>query len=482
MLTPYIAPNIPNFVGRVSELRVLRELSKQKKEAKIITVYGRRRVGKTELIQHAYGKRNLLKFEGIEDGDEALQRKVFLSMLAKYTNNHALNYSITENWIQVFDLLTPYVEKGEVTLFFEELQWMANYKTELISAIKHAWDNHFKKNPELILVLCGSSPSFIIKEVVRSKALYNRSNYEIPLLQFTLDETKQFLNKEKINSFVMDAYLSVGGIPEYLKKIKEESSVYLGLLKNSFYKESPFKFEYEKIFVSSFKDNPNYKKTVEFLAERRFASRPEILKFLNKASGSNITNVIEDLELCQFINCYKPFNNPESELLDRFEISDSFLQFYIRFIKKQLKLIEQNQFQISPERALPINQWKQFLGYSFERFCKYNSECIAKILGFNGVQYEVGSFYNKTTKAKDPNFQIDLIFSRADKVITVCDIKYKDERYDIEDANKFLKSLEQLPKTSQGHIQRVLITQSDPTEVVISKSIFNRVIKVEELF
>ena len=481
MLNPLTLPNIPNFVGRARELCLLHQIS-TKNESSIITVYGRRRVGKTELIQKAYGDRTLLKFEGIEGQSDAFQRKTFLTTLAKYTGDAALNYAETANWFQVFDLLAPYVKQGSVTIFLEELQWMANYESELIGCIKYAWDNYFKSNPNLILILCGSSASFIIKEVVQSRALYNRSSYEIPLLPFTLDETKEFFGIAASKNYVMDAYLSVGGIPEYLKKLKNETSVYLGLMKNSFYKESAFRFEFDKIFVSSFKDNPNYRKTIEFLSKKRFASRPEILKFLEKSSGGNISNVIEDLELCQIINSYTPFNQPESQLLKRYEISDPFIQYYIKFIKPEINQIEKNQFLQNPERAMPVDLWKQFLGYSFERFCKYNTEAIAKILGFNGIQYKVGSFYSKVTKSNDPGFQIDLIYARSDKVMTVCDIKYKDERYDLNDANGFLKSLEQLPKENNRYVQKVLISSSDPTETVLSNGCFDRVIKIEDLF
>ena len=84
-------------------------------------------------------------------------------------------------WLELFDFIADKISKGEWTLYLEELQWLAEYKDELISHLKYIWDNKFRFNPDLLLVLCGSSPSFMRNQVVHSKALYNRSIYEINL-------------------------------------------------------------------------------------------------------------------------------------------------------------------------------------------------------------------------------------------------------------------------------------------------------------
>ena len=176
--------------------------------------------------------------------------RALMSDLAGYANEPLLRGVSVSSWQDVFRYIFRYIEKGEWTLYFEEVQWLAQYKTGFISELKFAWDNYFRSNHQLIVILCGSSPSFMINQVAHSKALYNRSQHEIALEPFDLNETKQYLKKMSIRN-VMDAYLTVGGIPVYLERLAQQSSVLLSLCKNAFAKNGFFVGEYERIFISS---------------------------------------------------------------------------------------------------------------------------------------------------------------------------------------------------------------------------------------
>ncbi len=246
-----------NFVGRTQELEQLSTISNSG-EASIVAVYGRRRVGKTELLEQAFRERNILKFEGIEGLSQPEQMEHVMWQFSEYSNNALLAKVKIGSWTEFFKLISDVVKNGIWTLYFEEVQWLADYKDKFISELKYFWDNHFRHNRKLILVLCGSSPSFMVNNVLHSKALYNRSLYEISLKEFSLGETKQFL-KKRSGREIMDAYLSVGGIPEYLKWINQDTSVFLSLCKNSFTAGSFFSHEYKRIFISSMAKKKNYK-------------------------------------------------------------------------------------------------------------------------------------------------------------------------------------------------------------------------------
>ena len=239
----YIIKKNRNFIGRQYELKQLTEIEK-KKEASIIVTYGRRRVGKTELLEQAFRNRNVLKFEGIEGLSQKDQLKHVMWQFSEYSDNPLLASVILSSWTEFFKLIANVVEKGLWTLYFEEIQWLAGYKAKFISELKYFWDNHFRHNKKLLLILCGSSPSFMINHVLHSKSLYNRSLYEISLKEFSLIETAQYLKKRAPRE-IMDAYLSVGGIPEYLKWVNMESYVFTGLCKNAFTANSFFSHEYK---------------------------------------------------------------------------------------------------------------------------------------------------------------------------------------------------------------------------------------------
>jgi len=291
-------------------------------------VHGRRRVGKTELIEQVFRERNLLKFEGVEGQDEAYQRRVFMRQLAEYAGDVAIASIEFGSWLEVFEYLVRFVSNGTWTLFFGELQWLSCYKETLVAELKHVWDNKFRRDKNLLLVLCGSSPSFMIGKVLESKALHNRSMHELPLAEFSLAETREFFGAHRGQQEIMDAYLSVGGIPEYLKYLTHDSSVFLSLCRNSFVSGAFFSAERDRVFVSSLARNVHYGGIIDFLSQRRYTTRTEIAAHLKIDPGGNLSDLLTDLALCGFIQHYTPFNMSEKAKVMRYAIQDKYLQFY----------------------------------------------------------------------------------------------------------------------------------------------------------
>jgi hypothetical protein len=109
--------------------------------------------------------------------------------------------------------------KKEIVLYFEEVQWLANYQTDFFSELKPFWDDVWRHNHKLIVVICGSSTSFIIKNLIADRALYGRVQEEFFLKPFELGEIAEFLPKLGKKE-IMTAQLCVGGIPEYLGRVK----------------------------------------------------------------------------------------------------------------------------------------------------------------------------------------------------------------------------------------------------------------------
>jgi AAA+ ATPase superfamily predicted ATPase len=469
-----------SFVGRIHELEKLSRIS-NRDEASIVVVYGRRRVGKTELLEQAFRKRNILKFEGIEGLSQPEQMAHVMWQFSEYSNNALLAKVKIRSWTEFFKLISDVVKKGIWTLYFEEVQWLADYKDKFISELKYFWDNHFRHNQKLILVLCGSSPSFMVNNVLHSKALYNRSLYEISLKEFSLAETRQLL-KKRSNREIMDAYISVGGIPEYLKWINQETSVFLSLCKNSFTADSFFSHEYKRIFISSLARNKNYKKVIDFLSKRSFANRNQILKHLKLKSSGTSSALLLDLEVCGFIQKYTPFNLKKNSLLARYSISDAYLQFYFKFIKPIESNIDEGNFNSNPTLALNTDSHHKWLGFAFERMCRKNHRLFAKILGFESVRYKSGAFFNRRTEVEKPGYQVDLVYDRDDKVYTVCEIKYLQSKVTPKIIEEFEKKLALFPNLKNRTIHKVLITTEGADDPLTNYGYFDRVITLRNIF
>lgn len=476
--TEHFSPN-PLFIGRKPEKARLEKIAAAS-EASIIIVTGRRRTGKTELLEQSFRDRYVLKFEGIEGQSEELQRMTVMRKLAQYTQNPLVNKIATPRWLDVFEVIYSLVKEGVWTVYFEEVQWLANYQATFINELKLAWDNQFRRNPQLLLILCGSSPSFMLKQVVYSKALYNRSQHEIHLQPFTLAETKEFL-LPRSNREIMDIYLTLGGIPEYLRRIKSSSSLFLGLCEESFLPESYFSQEYQRIFISSMSHNPYYKLLLNYLSQKRFSTREQIAQHLNVNSGGRLSELLEELCLCGFIKKYTPYNLKENSKLARYQINDAYLQFFYKFICPKLSDIKQGKYQRHITSALNLQEYQQWLGYAFERYCLNHSHDIADILGFSAVQYASGAYYNRSTNKNDPGYQIDLLFDRKDHVITVCEIKYTQNKTDTTVIEEFERKLQLLDNKKNKTLHKVLISASGADDALIKRHYFDAMICLDQL-
>jgi len=490
-LTPESIDINKNFVGRSEEIKRLSQL-KNHNEAVMIVLYGRRRVGKTELLEQVFRDRQLLKFEGLENKPEEIQRQLVMNQLARYAGDNFFKNIQTETWQDVFEWIDKFTRTGTWTIYFEELQWLANYQEDFVKYLKLAWDNWFRRNPKLVLILCGSSASFMINQVIKSKALHNRSQYEFHLKELALGEAAKFLAKKNFTE-VLDAYLTVGGIPEYLKRLNRQSSSFLSLCEESFAPNAYFSTEYERIFISSLSENPNYKKIIELLSQQKFMTRQELLEKLDASSGGRLTELLEELESSGFIEKYASYHlgSEASNKLSRYGINDAYLNYFFKFIQPDLKNIQAGKYQSSLTQALSMQAYQQYLGYAFERFCRGHAHDIAKILNFSAVKYDAGPFYSRSLNQESPGFQIDLLFDRQDRVITICEIKYRQGKIGASVIEEFEKKLEALenfltgkntkrPKKLNKTFHKVLVAPFGIDQALEDRHYFDRVLTLDD--
>ncbi len=485
-------PKNPQFVGREDECKRLSEIV-ARPEAKAIVVFGRRRVGKTELIEQFFRERKILKFEGVEresprKSKQAMRYQIgrVLSQLAVYADAPHIAQLNFKTWGPVFELLASFLKRGSWVLYFEEIQWLANYQSDFFSEFKPVWDNILRHNRELVVVFCGSSPSFLMSQMLSDKAFYNRATDEIHLREFNHREARAFLGKNRALFEVMLAMLTVGGIPEYLKRLKGKTSVFLSLCEQSFLPRSFFSIEKNKIFVSSLSASPNFEKVIQFLSLRKYATRDEIATALRLKTGGGVTALLDELETCGFIERYTPFYAESRSLIARYAMADPYLYFYYKFIASKLKKIENGDFKTNPAAALETGAFHKWLGFSFERFCRKNHLLIATLLGFSGVAYRAGAFFHRSTSKEYPGFQIDLVFDRADHVLTVCEMKYHQAPVDARIIAEMEQKIDLLKRSyrraATATISRVLIAPLGADPSLLSRAYFDRVITLEDLF
>jgi AAA+ ATPase superfamily predicted ATPase len=463
------------FIGRENERDLLAKLYKRGKSA-IVVVYGRRRVGKTALIHSAFADAPLFKFEGLEGQPPQAQRVEFLRQLAEYTKNPLLVKADAHTWSAVFSLLNKFIQRRRGVLYLEELQWMANYQSELVSAIKYYWDNYWQHNNKLLIVLCGSAPSFMKSEVLRSKALYNRSEIDLPLLPFSYSEARDFLGRRYSLQESMDALLAVGAIPPYLEQLKEKGSVYHSLVHSASTKSAYFVNEYEKIFTSSLAKSPDYRRIIEALSKAAYLDRKQIQSRINRSGGGSLSNLLEDLEVSGFITSYTPVSKGPDSKLKRYALADPYIRLYHKFIKPKMKNILQGVYAKNPELVIPLDAYRQHLAYSFERWLLAQPGLLAKALGFARIQFSHGPYFSRQTQGT----QIDLVYERADRVVSLIEVKYTTQPVGRKVIEEFERKLEIYP-THGRSIERILVSAAGVDESVTKAGYFDVVLDLKGL-
>ncbi|MDQ3551096.1 MAG: ATP-binding protein, partial [Bacteroidota bacterium] len=190
------------LVGREIETKIL-NAALLSKEAELIAVYGRRRVGKTFLIRSVYKDRLVFEISGIHKAKLSDQLENF-SLALKKASGNTIAPAIPGNWIKAFDVLQQHLatklNKQKLVVFFDEFPWIHTQKSGFLQAFEHFWNTWASLQTNLVVVICGSAASWMIENIVNNKSgLHNRISRQIRLLPFNLHETEHYLKSRGVN-------------------------------------------------------------------------------------------------------------------------------------------------------------------------------------------------------------------------------------------------------------------------------------------
>ncbi|MEA1877612.1 MAG: ATP-binding protein [Bacteroidota bacterium] len=419
------------LVGRKPEISILLDAFRSNK-SELIAVYGRRRVGKTFLIREVYKDNIKFEFSGIHNGPLKQQLNNFHLTLS----DKIYGYRKASNWIEAFHQLGQYIEtlpsKKKKVIFIDEFPWLDTRKSFFLSAFDNFWNSYASKRDDLVVVICGSAASYMIKKIIKSKGgLHNRLTRKIQLAPFNLYETEQLLKRNGVNLTrydILQIYMAVGGVPHYLEKILPGESVAQALDRLCFDKNGFLRSEFNNVFASLFSQYENHEAIIRALAAvRKGLTRTEILSKSKIKSGGTLSHTLQELEESGFIEKYVPYKGTKDSI---YRLSDEYSMFYIKYIEKTkpsggvwMKLHLQPSFKI----------WS---GFSFETICIKHVEQIKEGLKISGINAVHGSWIEKNTMN---SAQIDLLIDRDDNVINLCEVKFYSTKYAID--KKYAKEI-----------------------------------------
>ncbi len=412
-----------NLIGRTDEQAIFATAMKSLK-SEMIAVIGRRRVGKTFLIRKYFEKDIVFEFTGVYKGTLAEHKSRFAKAYSKYFNKET---SKLKNWFDIFDNIEEAVgkinRKKKKVIFLDELPWMGGSNSQFIKALSSFWNTWASKREDIVLVISGSSTSWMVKKIFDDKGgLHNRTTQRMHLKPFTLKETAQFLKYKNCNlekTAIADIYMALGGIPFYLEYIEPNESVAQIIDKLFFRKTASLKSEFAELFNSQFEKAELYINIVTLLAKHHYGlKRYQLLKLIKLDSGGNFTKSLDDLEKAGFITAYIPYGNKAKE--KNYKLTDLFTLFYLKYVGGNNTA---NQW----KKIVSTQQWKIWSGFAFENLCMNHTNLIEKALKIDGINTNISS-WSHIGNDEMHGAQIDLLIDRDDKVINLCELKYYDNK------------------------------------------------------
>ena len=454
------------MIGRQKETAELLDLY-NRSNAELVAVYGRRRVGKTYLIDETFKDRITFRHAGLspiendEDGDRNTKKKQLQAFYYSLITQGMKPEHRPKDWLEAFFMLEMHLQSiddgSRQLIFLDELPWMDTPRSGFITAFESFW-NGWACHRNVMVVVSGSATSWVQDKLLNNHGgLYGRVSYEIKLEPFTLKEC-ELLFKERGVSLsrydIVQAYMIFGGIPFYLNYLQRGRSLAQNVDELFFRKGSKLRPEFDRLFASVF-GNPEMMKTlVKAISGRSMGyTRSELSELSGCSEGGTMTKALDALIASDFVIKYVPFGFRKRE--EHYKLIDPFCIFYIKHVAERSDIPDG--FWQQNITAQPIVSWR---GYAFENVCFNHIDQIKRALGISGIS-TTQSAWTKTGD-DDPGTQIDLIISRRDNIVNMCEMKFYsgeftvDRNYDLLLRNRQNLLEKELPKKSTIH--KTLIT------------------------
>lgn len=419
------------IIGRIEEQQILAGRLAST-EAELITVYGRRRVGKTYLVRTYCKKHIVFEFTGIHGAAMKTQLENFSQALQLATRSIAA-LTTPQSWFQAFIMLDTYLNsrssKKTAVVFFDEFPWIDTRKSGFLQAFDHWWNTSASQRSNLKVIICGSAASWMINKIINNRGgLHNRVTQTIRLLPFTLGETQEYLKSKGVildQYNQLQLYMALGGIPHYLRNINPGESAAQVIDRLCFSKDGPLKKEFNNLYKSLFAYPENHERIIRALAARgKGLTRNEIIEKCGFTSGGSTSRVLQELEESGFITPYIPFQKNTNESI--YKLSDEYSLFYLRFIERTRD--RSNGAWIRQYGTQAYTSWS---GFAFESVCQKHILQIRRKLGIEGVLTNASTWRHTPGKG-ERGAQIDLLLDRQDRCINICEMKFSGSEFVID--------------------------------------------------
>ena len=466
----------PLFYGRKTELDRFESLWKIP-TARLITIYGRRRVGKSRLAKQFGKKHNYLAFSGLPPTAKTTaqsQRDEFFRQLRTYFPT--LPELNTTSWGHLFHQLAQLIPNQKTVILLDEISWMGSKDPDFLGHIKTTWDQHFKTHPNLVLILCGSISSWIEQNILSSTGFLGRISLKLHLTELPLHHCNAFWQGQHVSAYEKCQFLAItGGIPKYLEELIPTQHVEQAIKQLCFEPSGLLFNEFEHIFSDLFSSRSAlYKKIVSLLVNGPLDFTTICTK-LGYAKTGLVSEYLNDLISAGFIRKDPTWNlkTTKKSSLNHYRLKDNYTRFYLKYIQPKADLIARGHYQHITLNQLP--GWVSLMGYQFESLILTNRQAIIQKLGINPTDIINDNPYFQRQTSRQNGCQIDYLIHTT-HTLYVCEIKFSMRQIATDIVPEIEKKIAALAVPKHHSIRPVLIHVNGITEALEDTRYFNEVI------
>ena len=387
------------FFGRERELASLNE-QYNSSEFEFPVIYGRRRVGKTEIIQEFIKDKRSIYIQGVI-GKERQNLDNIATAVYDFVNDEItdnVNYNTIE---QALNAITGIMEKEKIVLVIDEYPYLAESIPSISSVLQLYIDQKWR-HLDTMLILCGSSMSFIEKQVLSyASPLYGRWTKSYKVFEFNFNESRNFL-KSASDKEALAYYAITNGVPFYLRMIRlneslSENIYRLFLENNARLLEEPI-----NLLNMEVREPASYMAVLTAIAHG--ATKNNEIATKANLSPPLTTKILENLLELGIVEKRLPLLSKNTKTI--YAIKDNLYRFWFTFIAKNINFIRSARSS-NIERII-MERLSKFLAPVFEHICREWLLDVAEANDFDSYINEIGAWWGGNPKTKQQE-EIDII-------------------------------------------------------------------------
>jgi len=400
------------FIGRRNELKLL-EQAFDGEESSFIPIYGRRRVGKSELILRFLKDKPGIYSLG-KKAPAGLQISEFLREAALALDEPLLASMSAASWSDALAaVVSRWRGRSKLVLAFDEFQWMVESSPELPSVLQEMWDRRWKRDGNVVLIVCGSYIGFMEREILgRKSPLYGRRTAQILLRPFSYREASEFHPGYSIVDRAK-TYFLCGGVPLYLQFFSDRSSVDTNIREQLLSEHAPLFREADFLLREELREVENYHAVLTAIAAGSATNRE-----ISRQAGIDERKLhyyTQQLIELGYLRRRYPLIGGRKVRRVRYDLDEPILRFWFRFVFPNMSYIMQmGSVRAFNNRIRP--QLDAYFGHCFERLCRKALPVLYQREGVTAA-FEVGEYWDKTA-------QIDVVGRRDDGWVDLCECKW----------------------------------------------------------